>query len=476
MKSNVLQKLSTSLLRWFLPILLISVAITAVASVVTGAWGPSGRATFSINSPATYVTFNSITDNPHHGDERNFVQVKETSNTSAGGWSDSLDVEIGKEYWVRMYVHNNAADSLNLVAENTRVTAAVPSTVGKQATITGQISASNANPEKVWDEAVLKSDQDFKLAYIAGSGLYHNNIFKNGTPISDSIVTAQGAQIGYTAMDGRVPGCFQYDGTVTFRLVVQAPSKPQHSVDKQVRKAGDTEWKNSITVKAGDKLEYLIGYRNIGNTIQRDVHIYDHLPKGVSYVAGSTTLRNPNNPQGTKVADGVTTTGIKIGDYATGANAYVMFSVTVNSDLKDFHCGKNTIRNFGHATSDGQVMQDYADIVIHVECEPEECKPGIPEGDERCEEKPPVEEEDDDEPGVIPDELPTTGPAEIIAGILGVTLVSLGAAYWIRSRQDYKRALAGFTEDFMAEPAEHLLEAKTDSQNDDDTHAKNFHQ
>ena len=54
---------------------------TALGLSLTGfisasAWGPE-RATFTMENPASYPTFNSITDNPTIGDERDFVRVGE---------------------------------------------------------------------------------------------------------------------------------------------------------------------------------------------------------------------------------------------------------------------------------------------------------------------------------------------------------------------------------------------------------------
>jgi hypothetical protein len=84
---------------------------------------------------------------------------------------------------------------------------------------------------------------------------------------------------------------------------------------------------------------------------------------------------------------------------------------------------------------------------------PEECKPGIPVGDERCEEqeecKPgiPVGDErceDECKPGVpegdekceeLPAELPTTGPAETIGGIIGLGSLVAAGYYWYASRR-----------------------------------------
>ena len=54
--------------------------LTALVSLLLAAtmlvWSPA-RSTFTTDKPATYVTFNSITNNPAHGDERNFMQIRE---------------------------------------------------------------------------------------------------------------------------------------------------------------------------------------------------------------------------------------------------------------------------------------------------------------------------------------------------------------------------------------------------------------
>ena len=39
-------------------------------------WGPQDRTMFTWDSPASYVTFNSISNNPFIGNETNFVRVK----------------------------------------------------------------------------------------------------------------------------------------------------------------------------------------------------------------------------------------------------------------------------------------------------------------------------------------------------------------------------------------------------------------
>jgi len=57
------------------------IAIVAAVLIIPAtlfAWGPS-RQYFTTAQPADYVTFNSIIDNPSHGDERNFSQVRDAA-------------------------------------------------------------------------------------------------------------------------------------------------------------------------------------------------------------------------------------------------------------------------------------------------------------------------------------------------------------------------------------------------------------
>ena len=88
----------------------------------------------------------------------------------------------------------------------------------------------------------------------------------------------------------------------------------------------------------------------------------------------------------------------------------------------------------GDYTIVATVNFNIADGVKSAKCEakltvdkdtPEECKPGIPVGDERCEEKPEV-----------PAELPSTGPIEIIGSTIGLGSIAAAGNYYLRTRRD----------------------------------------
>lgn len=406
------------------------VALVAAAIIVPAtllAWGPD-RQLFTTAQPADYITFNSITDNPAHGDERNFVQVREAS-ASNTTYADEISLSAGKEYVIYMYYHNNAASNLNLTATGTYAKAQIPAVVpsGSNGTkAVGYVGATNANPTQVWDDISFKNSTggDIALRYVPGSATIHNFGATDGATLSDSIVTS-GATLGYNALDGKVPGCNEYAGYVTFRVKAD---QPNFSIQKQVRLAGASQWSESVAAKDGDTVDYQIQYKNTGSTQQNNVVLKDTLPTGVNYIAGSTYLVNSANPSPKKVSDNIVTAGgLNIGNYGAGANAYVKFSAKVST--KDVACGNKTLTNIVQAITNNGTKQDGADVTVKVECEEvDECKPGIPVGDKRCEDTPPV----------TPPELPRTGTTENIVAVLGLSALIASIAYYVASR----RALA----------------------------------
>ena len=402
----------------------VAAVIAMVAAVIIIpatllAWGPA-RDTYTMASPADHVTFNSITDNPVQGDERNFMQVREAT---AGNetYADSISLTANKEYVVNMYYHNNAASNLNAsgvgIAHGAYIKAAIPADVPQGSNGTkavGYIGASNATPSEVWDDISFKNttSSDMYLSFIPGSATIHNFGKTNGLTMPDSIVT-NGTSLGYDLLNGDLPGCNEYSGYVTFRVKA---TQSTFTVQKQVRIQGTTEWSENVTAKAGDTLEYRIEYMNTGSTTQTNVVVKDSLPAHQSYVAGSTTLKNVNNPNGKALNDDLTTKGVNIGDYTAGSNAFVKFNAKI-SGTESLECGTNQLVNTASVTVGNDTKADTASATVSKECAPKECKPGIPVGDARCY------------------TLPKTGPSDTIAMILGAGTLSAGTAYFVASRR-----------------------------------------
>lgn len=367
-------------------ILLLWLFSMIIKPINVSAWGDSngGRPSYTIDQInqgvlGDKIVFNSISDGVI-GDEKNFVGARENTGINAGKdnvWNGSdINVENGKEYLVRLYVHNNNPKGMDAVAEDTHVSFNIPQESAKDIQINGFIKADNADPQEYWDYVNFHSDTAFHLEYVYGSAKLENNVHdgnEGGLQLSDDIIQAAsgGILFGYDEMNGRVPGCFQYASYITIR--VKAVYDTDYTVTKQVRIKGDTDktWKDSVDAKIGDEVEFKIQYVNTSDHNQIRVGIRDILPSNLEYVPGSTILLNANHPKGAKVnSDEVVGAGIAIGDYAPGANGVVYLNAKVVD--QNLACGKNTMTNWGQAIIDQTGMQDWARVVVWKEMIQEE--------------------------------------------------------------------------------------------------------
>jgi uncharacterized repeat protein (TIGR01451 family)/LPXTG-motif cell wall-anchored protein len=431
------------------------VAMVAAAIIVPAAvfaWGPS-RETFTIQNPSDHVQFNSITNNPNIGDERNFVGIREVGASNV--WHDEMTVQEGKEYYVRMYVHNNAASSLNLVAENVTAKFNLPTNTAKSIQVNGFLNASNVGADgkgnngsyaEVYDHATFKSDKNFNVAYVKGSLKYENNVFgPNGVALPESIFTSAGAKLGYDKLDGKIPGCFEYAGYVTFKVKPQIQKTTNFTLTKMVSKHGENKWVESYKAKPGEKVDFLLSYQNTGEVQHNDVTFRDTLPKGLNYVKGSTTWNNASQ-KNVKASDNLTNgTGINVGSYAPKANAWTIFSATVANE-DQLACGTNKLVNKGKVNTGGYAVEDTAEVIVDKKCEPGKitvCEiktkkiVTINESDfdsskysknlDDCKETPVTPE--------TPPELPQTGVGENIVAIAGLGSLIAAVAYYVASRR-----------------------------------------
>lgn len=354
----------------FSAVVTMAIAAVVVPAVVL-AWGPE-RPTFTGASPAPYVTFNSITDNPQVGDERNFVRIRESGTTTYG---DNTTLTPGKVYDVSVYYHNNAASNLNAsgagIAHGAMLKMEVPGVVnaGVNAAFTGTISASNSKPLSVWDEAYGKNDTNGQVAlrYVSGSAKFVSNGAINGQTLPDTLFTT-GANLGYDSQNGDIPGCNQYSGYVNFQIRVD---QPNFTVKKQVSVDDGKTWvDDSVKATAGSTILYRIVYQNTGSTQQDNVSIRDTLPAKVSYVTGSSLIANSTTDgQYKSTLDGVTTVGYNAGSYQPQGNAYLKFSAKLPTE-DQLECGTNTLVNTARVTTNAGYKEDTATVTIDKTCKP----------------------------------------------------------------------------------------------------------
>ena len=347
-----------------------------------------------------------------------------------------------------MYVHNNAGENLGLVAENVRAYVILPTDLASSITVSGKIYSSNANPTTVWDETHFssKNGEKFNLAYVDGSAKYYNFDQNNKLRTfsldelndSNDLFTSKGHLLGYDQMDGKIPGCYQYDGVVT--IDVKVHKSVAAKVSKQVRIKGTKGWNETVDAKVGDEVEYQIEYVNLLNETVNDVMIRDVLPTNVEYVNDTTYLYNANYQSGVLLKDNtVATSGINIGSYVTNGNAYVRFTGKVVD--KTMGCGDNQLVNWASATVKGLVYKDNASVMVAKTCEEPKKEEPKEEPKEDPKEEPkeePKKEEPKEEPKEeTPTEIVSTGPETIVTGALGAGSIVTALGYFIASRKKF---------------------------------------
>lgn len=437
----------------FIPVASLLVAGMAMIGGAAYAGGPANRPTYTSAEPADHVVFNAITDNPEHGDERNFVLIRDK--TAGGKFVNELQIVPGHTYEVYNYFHNNAKSRLNTkendykgMARDTKMSVQVPSQVkpGERGKISAIISSSNATPKEVWDEAYITTTTAVAMRYVPASAKIHSGGAVNGRVMPSSLFNESGTYLGWSDLDGVLPGCADFAGYVTYDLVADYPN---FEMSKKVSVGNG--FVDNAKAKPGAEIEYKVTYKNTGTVNQSNVVMKDTLPKGVSLIKGSGKLINTSNPNGKSIADNMFTNGINIGNYGPNSTATVTYKLKIDSADK-LECGVNRLNNIAKVETQNGGKEDNAVVEVDVDCKPTECKPGIPEGSKECEEwcevpgkehlKPNDPDCIEDEP-VLPTELPKTGPMEAALMIIAMTAIVGGVAYWYRSHEELKKATEG---------------------------------
>jgi len=431
----------------------------AVVPQVVSAWGDNGggRKSYTLDEVKSGVlgntiVFNSISDGVI-GNEKNFVGAREEGSSST--WSaDEIKVEEGKTYVVRLYVHNNNTHGTDAVAEDVTTTFALDTGYASSMSITGYIDSSNATPTQYWDSVKFTSanGQKFYLDYVEGSALLENNGVgaNGGVALSDSIITKSGSKIGYSALDGKIPGCFEYASYVTIK-VTPVFTDEDFTIEKTVRLNGTKTWYESVDAKVGDKVDFNIYYKNTTEGEASNVMIKDLLPDNMELVGDVMMYNTSTGKDGAVVKGDLFKTGINIGDYAVNGDAIVRFTAQIVDD--NLECGKNTLTNYGVASVGDIAFKDPATVNVTKECE-ETCEtnPNMEgcedEPEENCDTNPNLEEcktttttttttstpkEED-----TPTSMPKTGPAAVVSGILGLGSTVTAGGYYIASRKQLR--------------------------------------
>ena len=425
------------------------VAFAASLSFVAGAnaWGPE-RQTFTMESPASYPIFNSVTNNPTIGDERDFVRVGQI-NADVTTMSNEVEIIPGKQYLVYIYFHNDASSTYNSSAYNnvgvafkTKMSASFPTVVtpAEKGKVSAIITSENSKPLSVWDEAYFTTKTEkVLLSYVAGSAKIYNDWAANGSIMPSDLFTEGGTPIGLNALNGVIPGCEEYHGVVSY--VVEA-KELSGSIEKSVDKAA---------INPGDEVEFTLTIKNTGDVALTNATIKDSLPEGLTLIPGSTYLTANNSGVEDLLSDNITTTGYNLGRIGTGNTIYIKYRAKAGDD---FDCAGKKLKNvaaliYDSETASGDSKTASAEVVVKktegcegipvdpepVEPDPEPSPELKPDPESTPEESTPEESTPEES---LPDKIVDTGPIEIVLAII-IVLAILGAGFYFwRTRRTLK--------------------------------------
>lgn len=193
------------------------------ASTWVAGWGPD-RAVFKLDSGgSSYPTFNSISDNPNIGDERNFVGLKRADPGSPDRWQNDVWGKPGDTYWMRVYVNNSGKDSFGTVMAGWIQGAKLQVGISKNENSTAvyaKLTANNA--ATVWDGATIHVDPGVDVRIDTADIRLNNNAHPgDGLRLDATSVLGSGIPLGYDQMDGNIQPGYKYDSYVVVKLVVE---------------------------------------------------------------------------------------------------------------------------------------------------------------------------------------------------------------------------------------------------------------
>lgn len=391
----------------------MAVAMLVFPMVAHAGFGPE-RPTYTYGPDfkgADRVVFNSIVNNPGYGDERTFFDGRDAVLPNGSAWSDPINnVQPGKEYKLRIFVHNNANPSLNAsgkgVAVNTKVKVTLPTQTAKDLVATAAISADNATPQSVTDTLNFKSSSNVKLSYVPGSA-YINTKNVTNKPLSDSIV-AGGAIVGSDAINGKWAGCFDDAGFVYLKVKAVAPvvpvEKPAISIAKTVAKGDVVGTETTTTVAPGDKVSYGLTVSNNSKADATNVIVRDVMPAGVTANSATLSINGAAAQPITNFQQLFTKDGINIGTIKAGQKAVIVVKATVNADATGKECSINLLNTAYTSATGIPESSSSATVAVSKNCE------------------------------TVPT-LPEAGAAGAAAAALGLTAMGTTARAYLRSKR-----------------------------------------
>lgn len=297
----------------------IAVGLVSAALVSIMALGNTGHARpYDPNDPGyDHPVFNTYTGTPFNGDEPDFFRGKVAGDTASSVDPLNTACENGKEFTLRVYVHNNANTIYNDngngpgVAHNTKVVVNLPGAQGSSFNMNSTISASNAASVSDGMTINCTDGNQYKLSYVPGTAQQWTKM--TGTSaLSDSIVTS-GASIGTFSPNGDVWGCWDQRVFVTLNVKVTKEEQPQPSsgickaVDLQIVNKEEREVRVSVQGEVSNA--QIVGYKiDFGDStvVNEQTATHKYAKNGTFNIVGYVQVKHPNGTVETKTASACT--------------------------------------------------------------------------------------------------------------------------------------------------------------------------
>jgi uncharacterized repeat protein (TIGR01451 family) len=255
-------------------------------------------------------------------------------------YKESTNAKYDEVVKFQVFYHNRELANSGRIAENFKIKIDMPTTAGRTQNVRVTMKGDNTNT--ITDNATVMLDRsDAMLEFIPGTVYWkHNvgsreNIDMKTEKIADSII------LNGTKIENVKP-CHEFEATVTFMARVKVPSV---GVQKVVRKKGAAGGVTNLAVLPGDRLEYILTGKNLGNARLDNLVLRDALPKGITFVPGTVKLYNGSNPQGVVINNNyLFSGGVNTGHVGPGAQVFITFEATVDP-IEKLACGLNTMKN-----------------------------------------------------------------------------------------------------------------------------------
>jgi len=128
------------------------------------------------------------------------------------------------------------------------------------------------------------------------------------------------------------------------------------TLEKLVRNVTkSSQEQEAVTADPGNTVEFSLRVSSTGSATVRSVTVRDALPAGLSYLPGTTTI------DGVAAADGITSSGLNVGDMPRGRTITVRFRAAVVS-ASFFSSGTTVLTNTGYAR--GNYAPEVSDVAF----------------------------------------------------------------------------------------------------------------